>query len=107
MDRLLRAAQTDRAEEDHAEDQVMLSDDAVIDIVRAEQVSDYTLKLTFSDGTERVIDFEHFLSASGNPMIRAYLDPAKFANFRLEYGDLLWDDYGLCFPIADLYEQRI
>ena len=86
---------------------MILSDDAVIDIVRVEQVSDYGLKLYFNDGTERVIDFEPFLRESRNPMIRAYLDPKRFANFKLEYGDLMWDDYGLCFPIADLYEKRI
>jgi hypothetical protein len=40
-------------------------------------------------------------------MIRAYLDPKRFANFKIEYGDLVWDDYGLCFPISDLYENRI
>ncbi len=40
-------------------------------------------------------------------MIRAYLDPQKFTNFTLEYGNLMWDDYGLCFPIADLYENNI
>jgi len=85
----------------------MLADDAVIDIVRAEQVSDYELKLHFSDGKERVIDFEPFIRGSRNPMIRAYLDPKRFANFKLEYGDLMWDEYGLCFPIADLYEERI
>ena len=85
----------------------MLSDNAVINIVRAEQVSGYKLKLYFSDGAERVIDFEPFLRGSRNPMINKYLDPKKFANFKLEYGDLIWDDYGLCFPIADLYENRI
>lgn len=84
-----------------------LSEDVVIDIVRAEQVSPYVLKLNFSDGVERMIDFKPFLKESRNPMIRAYLDPAKFANFRLDHGDLLWDDYGLRFPIADLYEQSI
>jgi hypothetical protein len=91
----------------YAEDQMMLSEDAVIEIVRAEYVSGYRLKLSFSDGKERVIDFEPFLRKSRNPLIREYLDPKKFANFRLEYGDLIWDDYGLCFPIADLYENRI
>ncbi len=40
-------------------------------------------------------------------MIRVYLDPRKFANFRLEYGNLIWDDYELCFPIVDLYEANI
>ena len=85
----------------------MLSDNAVLEIVRAERVANYKLKLDFSDGTERTIDFEPFLAKSRNPMIRAYLDSEKFANFRLEYGDLVWDDYDLCFPTADLYEASI
>jgi hypothetical protein len=84
-----------------------LPEGAVIEIVVAERLSDYKLKLCFSDGTERVVDFEHFLSSSSNPMIRAYLDPQKFGDFRLEHGDLIWDDYGLCFPVADLYEGRL
>lgn len=84
-----------------------LPEDAVIEIVGAEQISDYQLKLHFSDGMERVIDFEPFLRSSRNPMIRAYLERGKFAKYRLEYGDLVWDDYGLCFPIADLYENKI
>ena len=79
----------------------------VLEITNTEHLSRYTLKLEFSDGTERVIDFEPFLKASRNPAIRAYLDPEKFSHFRLEYGDLVWDDYDLCFPIADLYEGEI
>src|SRR5689334_21273426 len=101
MDRLLHTSQANRAAEDYPEDQVRLPEGAVIDIVRAEQISDYQLKLYFSDGIERVIDFEPFLRGSRNPLIRAYLEPKKFANFNLEYGELVWDDYGLCFPIAD------
>jgi len=75
--------------------------------MNAHHLSSYKLRLEFTDGTERVIDFEPFLKASRNPAIRAYLDPEKFSHFRLDYGDLVWDDYGLCFPIADLYEGRI
>jgi len=86
---------------------VNLPEGAVIEIIRAEQVSAYRLRLHFSDGESRIVDFETFLQESRNPMIRAYLDPKKFARFRLEYGDLVWDDYALCFPIADLYENRI
>lgn len=84
-----------------------LREEAVIDIVRADRLSDYKLKLRFSDGVDRVVDFELFLRKSRNPLIREYLKHKKFANFRLEHGDLVWDDYGLCFPIADLYENRI
>lgn len=84
-----------------------LPEDAVIEIIRVERLPDYRLNLYFSDGAERVVDFQPFLSSSPNPMIRAYLDPQKFGGFRLEHGDLIWDDYGLCFPIADLYEGTL
>jgi hypothetical protein len=84
-----------------------LAEGTAIDVVRVERGSGYKLKLSFSDGTERVINFEPFLRRSRNPMIRIYLDPQKFANFRIEYGNLVWDDYELCFPLADLYENNI
>jgi len=80
---------------------------AIVEIVDAQAASGYKLRLTFSDGVERLVDFEPFLNGSLNPLIRAYLDAAKFAAFRVEEGDLIWDDYGLCFPIADLYENNI
>jgi len=89
------------------EDQMTLAEDSIVEIVGAEQVSDYKLKLHFSDGAEQTINFEPFLRSSRNPLIREYLRPEKFAAFRIEHGDLVWDDYGLCFPIADLYENRI
>ncbi len=31
----------------------------------------------------------------------------KLKNFRVEHGDLVWGDYDLCFPIADLYHGHI
>ncbi|HEY6331685.1 MAG TPA: DUF2442 domain-containing protein [Blastocatellia bacterium] len=83
------------------------SQDTVLSIVSVEPVSGYTLKVHFNDGKQQTINFEPFLKNSRNPMIRQYLDPKKFAGFRLQHGDLVWDDYGLCFPILDLYENQI
>ena len=57
--------------------------------------------------THRIVDFRPFLSSSRNPLIRAYLDPALFAQFTIKAGDIFWGDYDLCFPIADLYEGRL
>ncbi len=54
-----------------------------------------------------MIDFYPFLSASLNPLIRKYLDPEEFSRFEINEGDLEWNDYDLCFPIADLYENKI
>ena len=107
MDRLLHTSQKHRAGNHYAENPIGLSENALIDITGVEYISGYTLRLRFNDGFERDLDFEPFLRKSGNPMIRAYLQPKKFANFRLEHGDLVWDDYELCFPIADLYENSI
>ena len=81
-----------------------LSDNAVIFVERAEHVGGLRLRLTFNDATQRIIDFTPFLSQSHNPLIQAYRDPAAFARFTVKDGDLIWDDYDLCFPIADLYE---
>lgn len=80
---------------------------AVIDIEHAEYVDGYKIYLVFSDGQERIIDFEPFLAKSLNPLIRKYLDLDEFKNFTVSYGDLVWNDYDLCFPIVDLYEDRI
>jgi hypothetical protein len=78
-----------------------------INIVTAEHVGEYRLKLSFNDGKDQVVDFFPFLSRSRHPDIRVFLDPARFTEFRLEYGDLVWGDYELCFPIMELYRNRI
>ena len=78
-----------------------------IDIVHAEKLSGYKLRLQFSNGVEQVVDFEPFLCKARHPQIRAYLDPQRIAGFTIRYGNLDWDDYGLCFPIADLYENKL
>jgi hypothetical protein len=77
------------------------------EITSAEYVAGYQWQLRFSDGKERMIDFGPFLRRSLNPMLRAYLDPEKFKQFTVTSGDLQWNDFDLCFPIADLYEGRV
>lgn len=78
-----------------------------INIVSAELAGDLSIRLRFDDGVERTVDFRPFLSNSRHPDIRAYLDPVRFAGFRIEYGELVWGDYDLCFPIIDLYRNQL
>ncbi len=40
-------------------------------------------------------------------MARKYLDKKLFRNYKIEYGDIVWNDYEICFPILDLYEGRV
>jgi len=80
---------------------------SLLSIKDAHYFNDYKLQIKFNDGTDKTIDFKPFLSHTQHPSIRAYLEPTKFQSFRIEHGDLVWGDYDLCFPIADLYYDRI
>ncbi len=85
----------------------MIADYQVLSIEQVSQIDDYKLKLVFNDQSSQVVDFKPFLTKSLNPLIRKYLAPEEFAKFEVDGGDLEWNDYDLCFPIADLYENRI
>ena len=79
----------------------------IINIVDAVLVGDYCLRLTFDDGKAQTVDFKPFLTHSHHPDIRAYLEPARFSSFRLEFGELVLGDYDLCFPVIDLYQNQL
>lgn len=76
-------------------------------IVAAEYVAGYRIRLAFSDGTARVVDFGPFLLRAHNPDTTDYRDLEKFKSFRIESGDLIWGDYQMLFPLADLHRGRI
>ena len=73
----------------------------------AKLLSDYQIQIKFSDGREKHIDFEPFLTKSLHPSIKKYLDPKKFSKFSIIDGNLNWNDYDLIFPISDLYSGEI
>jgi len=79
----------------------------VISIEKADYKGDYVIGLRFSDGVERNVDFGSFLRNAKNPMTKKYLDKELFKSFTVDYGDLIWNDYELCFPIWDLHEGKI
>ena len=79
----------------------------LIEIVNANYASNYKIEIIFSDGKEKTIDFEEFLRQAKNPMTTKFLDLKKFKKFKIEYGDLIWGDYEMCFPLWDLYEGKI
>lgn len=79
----------------------------VISINKAEYLGDYKIKFMFSDETERIIDFSNFLQNARNPMTRKYLDKQLFRKYSIQYGDIVWNDYEMCFPIWDLHEGKI
>ena len=40
-------------------------------------------------------------------MTKKYLDIKLFENFSIDYGDIISNDYQMCFPIWDLHEGTI
>ena len=80
-----------------------LREGAELNIVNACWTKGYSLELEFSDGSRKSVDFEPFLSAAVQPDIRKYLDKDRFKGFTISYGNLVWNDYDLCFSIEDLY----
>lgn len=80
---------------------------AIINITNAEHVGGYCLRLQFDDGIEQIVDFEPFLRDAQHPAIRDFLAKEKFLGYRIEEGNLIWGDYDLCFPVADLHANAI
>ena len=79
----------------------------VISIIKAEYLGEYSIQFSFSDGVERTIDFSGFLKNARNSLTRKYLDKNLFKKFTIHYGDIVWNDFELCFPIWDLHEGTI
>ena len=78
-----------------------------IEIKSARYIGDYAIRVYFSDGFVKLVDFKAFLETSLHPSIRKYLDEDIFKNFQIVDGNLNWNDYDLIFPIEDLYEGKL
>ena len=76
-------------------------------IESANYLSDYAIRIKFSDGGDKLVDFKPFLSKSLHPSIKKYLDEKMFSNFNVTNGNLNWNDYDLIFPVFDLYTGKI
>ena len=79
----------------------------IISIQKADYLGEYRINFQFSDGIEKTIDFWEFLKKAKNPMTKKYLDKQLFQSYSIEYGDIIWNDYEMCFPIWDLHEGQI
>ena len=70
----------------------------------AEYAGGLSLKLTFDDGTTRIVDFFSFIRNHPHPQYDKYLDQDTFRTFRLENGNVVWgEDWDMIFPVEDLY----
>lgn len=83
------------------------SSSTALQIVSAEYLSDFVVKIRFNDGIEQIVDFKPFLKKSLHPDIQKYTSEDQFSKFVLEDGNLNWNDFEMIFPIIDLYRGVI
>ncbi len=79
----------------------------IVSIQKADYLGEYRINFQFTDGIEKTIDFAEFLKKAKNPMTKKYQDKKMFQSYSIEYGDIIWNDYEMCFPIWDLHEGQI
>lgn len=73
----------------------------------AKYAGGYRIRIYFSDGVHRTVDFKAFLNSFGHPSLKKYLSPKCFSQFEVKDGNLNWNDYEMIFPVADLYEGKV
>jgi hypothetical protein len=78
-----------------------------IEIKSGRYIGDFAIRIHFSDGANKLVDFKPFLESSLHPSIRKYLDESKFKEYQIIDGNLNWNDYDMIFPIEDLYRGRV
>ena len=85
----------------------MLQPGSEVSIASVKPIDGHRLSIRFSDGKVVDVDFEPFLRTSQHPDIRKFLNPERFATYRIQWGNLVWGDYELCFPLESLYENTL
>ena len=78
-----------------------------MEIKSVRYIGDYAIRIFFSDGSDKLVDFKPFLESSVHPSIRKYLDETKFKDYQIVDGNINWNDYDLIFPIEDLIKGKI
>lgn len=81
---------------------------AMTKVIDAEYLAEYKIRISFSDRTQQVIDFQHFLTKHPHPQYNKYRDPAQFKKFKIERGNIVWgEDWDLIFPVEQLHTGKI
>ncbi len=75
----------------------------MIELIAAEHVGNYQIRLRFSDKSGGVLDL-HGIVEAGTPMTEPLRDPTFFARFFIEAGALAWPN-GLDFSARSLQER--
>jgi hypothetical protein len=79
----------------------------LIEITSAQYKGELKIRIDFSNGKSKIVDFKPFLTRAFHPSIKKYLDENLFISFKVIDGNLNWNDYDMIFPVSDLYQGKI
>ncbi len=71
------------------------------DIIKAEYIEEYKIKLTFEDGSDGIVDLSTYKDK--NNVFKSFLDQVYFTDFKVEYGTLVWGNGELDIAPETLY----
>lgn len=73
-------------------------------ITSANYLRGHKIRIVFSDGLERILDFKPFLDKFSHPDYDCYLNEENFKHFEIVDGNICWNDYHMIFTIDSLYK---
>lgn len=85
----------------------MLSDKTELLVVETAHVQDHVLNIVFNNGHSVIVDFAPFIFSNGHPNYEPYKNIDVFLSYKLEDGNLNWDDYTMIFPVENLYANSL
>lgn len=79
-----------------------------LQVVHIECFENLTVRLCFSDNTERIIDIGSFIAKLPRSQYNKYLEWKNFKKATIENGNVVWGkNWDLIFPIEQLYNGNI
>ena len=76
-------------------------------VASANHVRAHVLSIKYSDGSSNQVDFAPFIFTADHPDYEQFKSIDTFKQFKVEDGNINWDDYTMIFPVEDLYHNTI
>ncbi len=78
-----------------------------IQVIKADYLDGYRLRVTFNDGKVNDIDFSDIVNHLKGYYSK-YQKPVNFKKFKVDEGNVVWgSDWDLIFPVHQLYKNHL
>ncbi len=79
-----------------------------IEVKDATYLDGFKLRVAFSDGKNKVVDFSKFITSNNKAALTKYKNSSNFKRFKIENDNIVWGkNWELVFPVHQLYSSRI